>query len=382
MNWKAIFVRTTEHPLDAAQISKQTQAIANGATSSKTRGLTARVKILQPEIKNDINIYKAEISVSRKLKRAKPNTREVSERYFEEALVQMKARAQSRDWIYLEPNENISNITDKRREIVLKYDTSFALPPLTSDIYNSVFGRIYDRDSHIRTIYLGLQTAFQTNFAKRRHCLLYGPPAAAKSELLQAFVKWIGQDSENVLSLDATTCSKAGIEKLILEKSLDGTLPRVLYLEEVEKVTPTHLLCLLQIMDRTGRITRTNARIGNVSAKADIVILSTCNDLNKLQQFEGGALLSRYNLKLYCARPNRILMKKILEREATEMGITINDATTEKILAFGFDILQTNDPRRMISFLDGYDNIDDYLADQLSILQDQKEDEAIQDQFI
>src|SRR5205807_1511583 len=70
------------------------------------------------------------------------------------------------------------------------------------------FSHIFDRDAQIRVIYQALGNARATNFNKRHHCLLWGRPACAKSEILLAFRKMLGED--NCVVLDATATTKAG----------------------------------------------------------------------------------------------------------------------------------------------------------------------------
>lgn len=268
----------------------------------------------------------------------------------------------------------ISSATAVRSPV--KQDFSFDIPELNEHVMQTVFGRIYEREPHIRTIYSALQTAHRTKFEKRRHVLMYGQPAAAKSEIFTAFQGWLNSgEATHVLSLDATTTTKAGLERLLLEKSQDGLLEPILYLEEIEKHDIKTLLSLLGVMDSRGTIQRTNARVGNISAECKIVIWATCNDASKLRNFEGSALWSRFNKRLYCARPGEEIMLKILHREASEMGIKPPSLVYESILRFGFDELLTNDPREFIALLDGWEDIDAYLEDQKEILNKKNEEE-------
>lgn len=245
------------------------------------------------------------------------------------------------------------------------------IPDLTSEVFSGFFSRIYDREDHIKIIHASAKTAEQTLYEKRRHILLYGQPACAKSEIFEAFKSWLNSVSETelVFSLDATTTTKAGLEIQLLQRAEEGTLPPFLLLEEIEKHDPTTLLCLLGVMDQRGRIQRTNARIGNKTAAAKIVVWATCNDEKKLKNFEGGALFSRFAHKLYCTRPSEILMKRILEREANEMQIPVEkkEYVINRVMQFGLGI-ETNDPREFVSFLDGWRNIDNYIQSYIEII--------------
>lgn len=225
------------------------------------------------------------------------------------------------------------------------------LPELTADAMESFFGRIYQRSNHINIIHRANVTAAMTRFEKRRHSLLWGPPSCAKTELFDCFVSFYGP--ENVLHLDVTTTTKAGLESLILKKALEGKLPPFLYLEEIEKYDLTTLHCLHAIMDQRGRIQRTNARVGNMIAEAKTVVWATCNSLKKLREFEGGAILSRFSNRkqLYSPRPDEELMRRILLREVTEMGG--EEAWVDPVVRFVFDEMRTNDPREAVALLDG-----------------------------
>lgn len=199
--------------------------------------------------------------------------------------------------------------------------SSLELPPLTDEVMKKHFGRIYSREPHIRIIYDNLKTAVRTKFKARHHILLKGKPSCAKSELYMAFVDWLGSDY--IEEVDASTMTKAGLERLLQEKASSGTLKPILVMEEIEKCHPENVSCLIQVMDGRGRIQRVNAhtvRDGDSDAiSSPIIIWGTCNNENVLKNFFDKAIWSRFSNKLDCDRPDRALMEKILCREVIDI---------------------------------------------------------------
>jgi hypothetical protein len=212
------------------------------------------------------------------------------------------------------------------------------LPPLDDEVLRKHFHRIYDRESHIRIVYDNLKTAVRTGFKTRHHILLKGPPACAKTELFLAFIEWLGEDL--VEALDASTMTKAGLERMLMDKATSGTLKPILLIEEIEKCHPDNLSCLIQVMDARGKIQRVNAntiRDGETVAECKPMVWGTCNDEDELQKVHKGAIWSRFSNKLDCERPDRALMRKILLREVEEIGG--KEEWVEPVLKFCFDEL-------------------------------------------
>lgn len=254
------------------------------------------------------------------------------------------------------------------------YMTGEALPPLTDDVFNTYFKRIYDREAHIRIIYDHLCLAVKTNFKVRHHTLLKGKPACAKSELFLAFIDWLGDDF--IESIDASTMTKAGLEHHLMKHAEMGTLKPILIMEEIEKTDDANVSCLIQVMDARGKIQRTNAntvREGLGALDCKPIIWGTCNDEDALEKFHKGAIWSRFGNKLECVRPDRTLMERILKREVEEIGG--KDEWIDPVLKFCFEELvgtklkgQHDDPRFVRSFLAGGDRLLDdgpkgFLAD-------------------
>jgi MoxR-like ATPase len=175
---------------------------------------------------------------------------------------------------------------------------------------------------------------------------------------------FIGDDK--VWHVDATTLTKAGLERELLNRSKDGVLQPFVLIEEIEKVTsPENINCLLQVMDTRGRIQRTNAKQGDVYGECKIVVWATCNDSEYLRKFADGAIWSRFSLRPICKRPDEALMRKILTRSVREMDGDEN--WVEPVIRFMWGELKSlreykddyNDPRLGRALLAGGDRLFD-----------------------
>lgn len=258
---------------------------------------------------------------------------------------------------------------------VIKSRTELDLPPLTDDVYQRYFGRLFNREPHVRLIYDAIKQAQQTGFKERNHVLLRGLAGCAKTEVLGGknvsggFYEWLGGEA-NIWEVDSTTLTKAGLERELLRRSKDSVLPPIIKLEEIEKVTePRTVNCLLQVMDVRGRIQRTNARDGDEFGDCKVLVLATCNDSKLLRKFADGALWSRFSMRPICKRPDQETMTKILMRvckETAEMGgYCGTEEHVNKVVSFMWDRLREmkeyaqdyNDPRLGRALLSGGDRI-------------------------
>jgi MoxR-like ATPase len=179
----------------------------------------------------------------------------------------------------------------------------------------------------------------------------------------------LGEDS--VVKLDATSTTKAGAENLLLE--LDA-VPPVLIIEEIEKCNPVNLPWLLGVMDDRAEIVKTNARIGSIRKEARCLVLATVNNLDEFKAIMAGALASRFKNQIYCPRPSRKILAKILLREVKE--IAGDPAWIKPALDWCLKEEKTNDPRRVCAILDGREKLltGEYQADMRAIRQAQEED--------
>lgn len=251
----------------------------------------------------------------------------------------------------------------KEKKIIISR-TDVVLPPLTPEVYATYFSRLYNREPQIRIIYDSANLAVRTGFKERHHCLLRGPAGTAKTDLFISMCDFIGEDK--VWKVDATTLTKAGLERELIQRSKDGVLQPFVLVEEIEKVTsPENINCLLQVMDTRGRIQRTNARDGDIYAECKVVVWATCNDSEYLRTFADGAIWSRFSLRPICKRPDESLMRKILTRSVREMEG--NEEWVEPVIRFMWDELKQireykndyNDPRLGRALLSGGDRLFD-----------------------
>lgn len=208
------------------------------------------------------------------------------------------------------------------------------------------FSRIYGREAQIRRVIDALSIGKDTNWNKRKHTLLSGPPGSGKTELCLALARALGQEGESWLWFDATSTTKAGaLEQLMKAPSL----PPVLFVEEIEKVQENALRWLLSIMDERGEIRRTNYRVGNQVRSVRLTVVATANNVNLLRSMDAGAIYSRFGNRIYCPPPSRDVLYKILEREVSEIGGDL--LWVDAAIKFGHDQLHIEDCREIMNIL-------------------------------
>ena len=205
------------------------------------------------------------------------------------------------------------------------------------DFYSHLFGR----EAQVRVLLSSIQAACDSNMENRFHSLLFGPPGSAKTDILLSTAKLLEQHRVCHLIIDATTSTGAGIRKALLEE--DAIIPDVIIVEEIEKVSKEAMHPLLGIMDERGTISQFNSR-RTASRKVPALVLASANDYELLAKTESGALLSRFSNEIYCPRPNREILAKILTREVGKVkGGDL--AWIEPTLEFCYDKRGITDPR-------------------------------------
>lgn len=177
------------------------------------------------------------------------------------------------------------------------------------------FDHIFDRDAQIEVTLSALRLANDTEFNERNHVALWGPPGCGKTEISFSIGAMLGEEGVDYIKLDATSTTKAGIEKLLLDAEI---LPPVLFAEEIEKVEEAGLRYLLGLLDHRAEIRKLNAKIGLRVRQAKMLTIVTVNNLEKFNALLEGALASRFPNKLYCPRPSRAVMRQILLRDTTK----------------------------------------------------------------
>lgn len=377
--------RRTRKRLSPEKLQDQLSFIAEAAKRNRTANFTTNVprklirEIEYGEGENREVQYTAVISIMKEryidekaVQRKFARTKMVIERAARRkgwSLLGEEALVPGRNGEYVTVNgagESVGDPAPRMAKPVSPFLQDVELPPLTDEVMRKYFSRIYDRESHIRIVHDNLKVALKTKFKTRHHILLKGPPACAKTELFLAFIDWLGDGL--IESIDASTMTKAGLERLLLEKADSGTLKPILLLEEIEKCHPDNVSALIQVMDARGKIQRVNAhtvRDGDGVADCKIVVWSTCNDEEELRKAHRGAIWSRFGNKLDCQRPDRALMNKILHREVQEIGGKVE--WVPLVLTFCFDELsklekfrdQYDDPRFARALLVGGDRLVD-----------------------
>lgn len=211
------------------------------------------------------------------------------------------------------------------------------------------FSHLYGREAHIAIVKSAIE-AFADNREDRFHTVLYGSPASGKTEILRSFARWLGPES--VLVFDATSTTKAGAERVLLETK---DIPPILILEEVEKTDEKSLRWLLGVMDQRGEVRKVTHRT-NTAKSVQLLCLATVNDMDLFKRVMDGALASRFSHHLFCPRPDRDTLRMILEREiASHKG---NPAWIKPALDWCIDEEKTSDPRRVIAVcLSGRDKL-------------------------
>lgn len=203
------------------------------------------------------------------------------------------------------------------------------------------FGHIYDRDAQIKIVQSAIEAATSSDFRNRFHCVLYGPPACGKTDILASFKRMLGPDA--VMQFDATSMTSAGAIKSLTDSA---KIPPVLIVEEIEKTDENSLKWLLGVLDHRAEIRKTNFHM-NLRREVKLLCLATVNDIVKFKSAMSGALASRFAHKIYCPRPNRAILEKILAREIEK--ISGNSAWIKPTLDYCLDKEGIDDPRRIVS---------------------------------
>lgn len=208
-----------------------------------------------------------------------------------------------------------------------------------SDHYKDIYGR----NNQIKIIRSAIIAGEESDWSNRFHCVLFGPPGCGKTDILTCTQKMLGRENEAYLKLDATSTTEAGAQKILLDSS---HIPPVLIVEEIEKQDEKALRWLLGLLDHRAEIRKTNFHIGTKARNVKMLCLATVNDLGLFKKVMSGALASRFAHEIYCPRPNRAILQKILEREvAKSKG---RPEWIEPTLKYCCDEKKIDDPRKIL----------------------------------
>lgn len=233
-------------------------------------------------------------------------------------------------------------------------------PPINTE-HKEFFAHIYERETQIAILYSSVMAAVNSNFYSRSHAVILGDPGCGKTEILRSFQAMLGD--AHVVLLDGPSTTKAGIEQLIIQAQ---RIPSFLFVEELEKMPVSVSQVLLGLLDGRGEIRQTNAKAGHVQRDAKVLCVATVNDRPRFIEMNQGALSSRFSHEIYCPRPDRDLLHRIVLREvkATNgnpfwVAAAVNHCT---------HIENNYDPRRSIAVcLSGKDDLLDGAYQELLI---------------
>ncbi len=214
--------------------------------------------------------------------------------------------------------------------------------------WDGVFDRIYDLPHQIELLTASIDTAVDTNYNVRGHCLLLGPPSCGKTTVAETAVQSLGEEDVAYFRLDATSTTKAGIEKKLLESAF---IPPIMVIEELEKFESTGILkFLLGLLDDRAEINKMNARIGHQRREVRLLCIATVNDLQRLKESQAGALASRFPNQINFPVPSEKTISRILKREIREKYPNNgNEEWAEKAVSYVCGDENCFDVRRAIS---------------------------------
>lgn len=202
------------------------------------------------------------------------------------------------------------------------------------------FSHLYEREDQTGIVLSAIQAGIKSDWTDRFHVLLVGPPACGKTEILRGVKNMLGTDA--VLEYDATSTTQAGAIKDLAERQ---EIPRILLVEEMEKVDESSLRWMLSVLDHRGEIRKTNFR-QQIHKQTKMLCIATVNDYKLFKSMMYGALASRFPNHVWCDRPGRKVLEMILKREIQRTNGSIK--WIKPTLDY-CDKRKISDPRKVIS---------------------------------
>jgi hypothetical protein len=300
-------VKQSEKRLNPESIKGQVDSTISRIVSASraNRGWKAKAEIAEPQPINGSGFsYSADISIFCKPKRTR--TEESLRNEFDKIVEVVRKSGNSSKW-------RIASIggqeTPKEELTKDTVDYSAAAIPVE---WKQHFSHIYGRDDQIAVALSAVQAAIDSDFQDRFHTVLHGPTSGGKTEIVHSIKAMLGEDS--VLEYDATSTTMAGAIKDLNERE---TLPRVMIVEEIEKADENSLRWLLSVLDHRAEIRKVNFR-SNIQKSIKMLCIATVNNFGLFDSMLSNALASRFSHQLYCPRPDRALLQRILEREVAK----------------------------------------------------------------
>jgi energy-coupling factor transporter ATP-binding protein EcfA2 len=244
-----------------------------------------------------------------------------------------------------------------------------------SDIHlanHPAWNKLYGVAPQIRILLSNIKRAQETNGESRNHAVLFGHSGCGKTTTLRSLEQMFGENS--VLKLDATSTTRAGLEKLFFNQLTD--IPPLVFMEEAEKADPEALKIWLGALDDRGEIRKVNFRVNQIRA-LKVLFICTVNNKSLFDRMmgsdgsEAGALSSRCVTQIYYPRPTEMILHQILIKEIREKG------GREEWIAPAIQMakeLGATDPRIVRSYLAGGDRLLDksYQRDWIAVYEARK----------
>lgn len=181
------------------------------------------------------------------------------------------------------------------------------------DDWRENFTHVFEREPQIEIIMSAVDAGIYSEFDDRLHCALIGPPAAGKSELLRCVRETFGEEA--VMEFDATATTQAGAIRALAQREIT---PRILLVEEIEKVEEAALRWLLGVMDFRAEINKVNFK-SQIKKEVKMLCLATVNNFKLFKGMMSGALASRFVHHIMCPAPSKVLLEKILTRDVIKL---------------------------------------------------------------
>lgn len=377
--------------------------LERGLASNRGKGWEVKKKRLPPFQSNGTWVFQYELEFE-KVSGRRGGDAEYNQWENIKAMIQQtgqNAKFQPYPWVVIEADSNAEDATlpdDEEslsdvvsdiskaitniigvREVTTKFSQvatwkDLAVPPelLTSDealASHPAFARLYGLGPQIRIALSSIQRGHETDGASRFHNVFYGHAGCGKTSTLLALERMYGPGA--VLRLDATSTTRAGIEKLFFSDLTE--IPPLVFMEEAEKADPEALKVWLGALDDRGEIRKVNFRV-NQLREVKIIFFCTVNNKTLFDRMmgsdgsEAGALSSRCVNQIYFPRPSDQILRQILQKEIDEHGGKMEWIQPCIDLAKQLDV---RDPRIVRSYLAGGDRLMDetYQRDWLAVHQ-------------
>lgn len=364
MKWTLTLEKKQDNAINPDIAKKHLNQVLKSATRNQTLGFTGRKsKLSEPVLVQEGGAVKKRYTVNIRLEENKARNEDVAWERFEHVKTQMLKTAGKHGWTLVDPDMplSVAATTQEGEDGILNDVPSIeraAFIPIDIDdqLMYEKFGDIYERDPHIRIINDAVQTYYVTDGEIRAHTILFGLPGGCKSSLVERLKTIYDDHLERLKIMDASTMTKAGLEKWILERAEAGLLPEIMAFEEIEKVdNKDNLKCLGSIM-ASGYMQRTNARIGNAQVPAKFLCLGTCNDAESLQAYMRGYIWDRFTNQVECTLPDDETMRKILLDKIKKIR-NGKPEWADKAMKLAKD-LGVRTPRKIIGYLAGRHRLD------------------------